>query len=146
VLDRNIMIMVNILALAQVKILIIESISFLLAVLNIEILGILIMELILHNHHRHITLMIDPLTNHLSLLDQPNIHIIILVKTIYLISLLSARMITMMISCLIAIQCGNDYIMQVFMNAFCEMYYIHVFSYVSTGDACIYAFSLYLLY
>jgi len=37
ILDRDIMIMVNILALAQVKITIMEPISFLLATLNIEV-------------------------------------------------------------------------------------------------------------
>ena len=48
-------------------------------------------------------------------------------------------MITMMILCLIAIQCENDYIMQLFMNIFGGIDYImHVFWYVFTDDACIY--------
>ena len=123
-----------------------KPISLLQAALNIEVLGIIIIELILHNHHRHITLMMDPLPNHLSLPDQTNIHTIILMKTIYLISLLITGMITMMILCLIAIQYGNDYIIHVFMNIICEIYYImHVFWYISNKDACIYAFSLCLV-
>jgi len=64
----------------------------------------------------------------LSLPDQTNIHTIIFMKTIYLISLLIVGMITMMIWCIIAIQCENDYIMQIFTNVFCEICYImHVF-------------------
>ena len=92
------------------EITIMDMISLLLAVLNIEILGIIIMVLILHNRHRHITLIMDPLANHLSLPDQTNIYTIILMKTIYLISLLIAGKIAIMILCLIAIQCENDYI------------------------------------
>ena len=76
------------------------------------------MELKLHNPHRNIILMLDPLTNHLSLQDLTHKLIIILMKTIYLISLLIAWMIMIMILCIIAIQCKNDYIMQVFMNVF----------------------------
>ena len=68
------------------KITIIEPISFLVAMLNIEVLGIIIMELILHNSHCHITLMMDPLADHLSLPDQTYIHTIILIDIIYLIS------------------------------------------------------------
>ena len=51
VLDRGIMIIVIILALVNI----------LLAALNIEILSIIIMELILHNPFRHITLIVDHL-------------------------------------------------------------------------------------
>jgi len=62
------------------------------------------------------------------------------------VSLLIVGLITMMILCLIVIQCGNDYIMQLFMNMFGEIDYImHVFWYVSTDDTCIYAFALYLV-
>jgi len=43
------------------------------------------------------------------------------------IFLLIVRMITMTILCLITIQCGNGYIMQVFMNVFCEIYYICIY-------------------
>jgi len=96
------MIMVNILVLAQVKVTIMKLICFLLAALNIDVLSIIIMELILHNRHRHITLMMDPLASYLSPTDQINIRAIILMKTIYLISLLITGMITMMILCLIA--------------------------------------------
>ena len=39
-----------------------------------------------------------------------------------LIFLLITGLATMMILSLIAIQCENDYIMQVFMNVFCEIY------------------------
>jgi len=39
------------------------------------------MELILHNPYRHITLIVDPLANHLSLQDLTHKHIIILMKT-----------------------------------------------------------------
>jgi len=63
VLDRGIMIIVIILALVNI----------LLAALNIEILSIIIKELILHNLHRYITLMLDPLANHLRLPDLTNI-------------------------------------------------------------------------
>ena len=84
-------------------------VNILLAALNIEVLGI-IMELILHNPYRHITLMLDPLANHLSLQDLTHKHIIILMETIYLVSILIAGMMIMMILCLLVIQCGNDYI------------------------------------
>jgi len=90
---------------------------------NIEILGIIILVLILHNRHHHITLMIHPLPNHLCLLEHCSIHPIILMDLIFL---LIAVMITMIL-CLIAIQCGNDYIMQVFMNLICEIYYICIY-------------------
>ena len=84
--------------------------NILLAALNIEVLGIITMELILHNPSRHITLIVDSLANHLSLQDLTHKHIIILMETIYLISTLIAGMMIMMILCLLAIQCGNDYI------------------------------------
>ena len=58
VLDINIMIMVNILAL-----IILALVNILLVALNIEVSGIITMELILHNLHCHITLMLDPLAN-----------------------------------------------------------------------------------
>jgi len=88
----------------------------------------------------------DPLANHLSLANQSNIHIIVLMETIYMIYLLIAEIITIMILCIVAIQCENDYIMQIFMDIFCEIYYImHAFWYVSTDDACIYAFLLCLV-
>jgi len=83
VLDRDIMIIVNILAL-----IILMLVNILLAELNIEILGIITVELILHNSHRHITLLLDLLANHLSLPDLTNKHTIILKKIIYLISIL----------------------------------------------------------
>ena len=90
---------------------------------NIEVLGI-ITVLILRNRHHYITLMIHPLPNHLCLLKHNNIHPIILMDPIFL---LIAEMITMMIFCLTAIQYGNDYIIQVFMNVFCEIYYIYIY-------------------
>ena len=65
----------NILALV-----ILTLVNILLAVLNIEVLGIITMKLILHNSYRHITLMLDPLTNHLSLQDLTNKYIIILME------------------------------------------------------------------
>jgi len=49
--------------------------------LNIKILGIIILVLILHNHHCHITLIIHPLPNHLCLLEYNSIHPIILMDT-----------------------------------------------------------------
>ena len=63
--------------------------EFLLAVLNIQVLGIITMELILHNPYRHITLIVDPLANHLILQDLTHKHIIILMETICLVSILS---------------------------------------------------------
>jgi len=105
VLDRDIIITVNILTL-----IILALVNVLLASLNVEILGIIIMELILHNSHRHITLILDILANHLSLLDLTNKHTIILMKTIYLVFILMTGTMIMMILCLIAIQCENDYI------------------------------------
>ena len=105
VLDRDIMIMVNILALITLAL-----VNILLAALNIEVLGIITMDLILHNPHRHITLVVDPLANHLSLQDLTHKYIIILMKTICLVSILIAGMMIMMILCLLVIQCGNDYI------------------------------------
>ena len=84
--------------------------NILLAALNIEILGIITIELILHNTHRHITLMSDPLANHLNLLDLTDKHTIILMETIHLISILIAGIMMMISLCLIGIQCGNDYI------------------------------------
>ena len=63
------------------------------------------------------------------------------------IFLLIAGIIMIMILYFIIIYCENEYIMQVFMHVFCGINYImHVFWYVSTNDACIYAFSLYLVY
>jgi len=91
---------------------------------NIKVFGIIILVLILHNRHRYITLMIHPLANHLCLLEHSSIHSIILVDPIFL---LIAVMITMMILYLIAIRCGNDYIMHVFMNVFFEIYYISIY-------------------
>ena len=85
-------------------------VNILLTVLNIEVLSTIITKLILHNRHRHITLMIDHLANHLSIPDQINKHIIMLMKIIYLVFILIAGMTIMMILCLIAIQCENDYI------------------------------------
>jgi len=81
-----------------------------LAALDIKILGIITIELILHNTHRHITLMSDPLANHLNLLDITDKHTIILMETIHLISILIAGIMMMISLCLIRIQCGNDYI------------------------------------
>jgi len=122
------MIMVNILALAQVKIIVMEPTSLLLTTLNIQVLDIIIMELIFHNWQHHITLMMDFLANHFSLPDQTNIHTIILIEIIYLISLLITGMIMMRFCASSQIQCENDYIMQVFMNVFSRIYYImHVF-------------------
>jgi len=43
------------------------------------------------------------------------------------LSLLIREMITMMILCLITISCKNDYIMQVSMNVFCEIYHICIY-------------------
>ena len=97
------MIMVNILA--QI---IVVPVNILLAALNIKVLDIIIMELILHNPQRHITLMLNSLANHLNLPDQTNKHTIILIEIIYLVSYLS--MMIMMSWCLIAIQYENDYI------------------------------------
>ena len=105
VLDKDIIIMVNILTL-----IILALVNILLVALNIESLSIISMELILHNPHRHITLMLDHLVNHLTLPDLTNKHTIILMKTIYMISILIAGMIIMMILCLITIHCENDYI------------------------------------
>jgi len=99
------MIIVNILAL-----IILALRNILLAALNIEILDIITIELILHNSHRHITLMLDPLTNHLNLPDLTNKLIVILMKTIYLDSIIIAGMMIMMILCLITIQYETDYI------------------------------------
>ena len=73
------------------------------------------------NRHRHITLIIHTLLNHLCLLEHSSIHPIILMDPVFL---LIAGMITMMILYLITIQCENNYIMHVFMNVFCEIYYI----------------------
>jgi len=84
--------------------------NILLAALNIEVLGIITMELILHNLYRHITLMLDTLANHLNLQDLTYKHIIILIEIIYLISILITGMMIMMIVWLLTIQCGNDYI------------------------------------
>ena len=66
----------------------------------------------------------NPLSNHLCLSER-NIHLIILMDLIFL---LITGMITMMILYLIAIQCENDYIMQEFMNVFCEnlLYYTFI--------------------
>ena len=89
VLDTYIMITVNILALIILVLIILALVKILLTMLNIDILGIITMKLILHNPHRHITLMLNPLANHLSLPDQTNIHTIIFMKTIYMIYLLS---------------------------------------------------------
>ena len=91
---------------------------------NIEVLSIIIIVLILHNHRRHITMIIHHIPNHLCLLKHSSIHPIILMNLIFL---LIAGMITMMIFYPIAIQCGNDYIMHVFMNVFCEIYYICIY-------------------
>ena len=68
------------------------------------------MELILHNPYRHITLIVDPLANHLSIQDLTHKHIIILMETICLVSILIAGQMIMMIWSLLVIQCGNDYI------------------------------------
>ena len=46
-------------------------VNILLAALNIEVLGIITMELILHNPYRHITLIVDPLANHLPTGSHP---------------------------------------------------------------------------
>ena len=78
------------------------SSNILLAALNIEVLRIITMELILHNSCHPITLMLDPLVNHLNLQDLTHKHIIILMETICLVSILIAGMI-MMILCLIVI-------------------------------------------
>ena len=83
--------------------------NILIAALNIDVLGIITMELILLNTHRHITLMLDPLTNHLSLLDLTHKHTIILKET-NLVSILIAGIIIMMSLYLIEIQYENDYI------------------------------------
>ena len=48
---------------------ILALVNILLAALNIKVLGIITMELILHNPYRHITLMLNPLANHLNLQD-----------------------------------------------------------------------------
>jgi len=85
-------------------------VNILLAALNIKVLGIITMDLILHNSHRHITLMLDPLTNHLNQPDLTNKLIVILTKNIYQVYTIIAGMMIMMIFCLIAIQCENDYI------------------------------------
>ena len=50
---------------------------------NIEILRIIILVLILHNRHRHITLMIHSMPNHLSLPEHSSIHPIILMDPIF---------------------------------------------------------------
>ena len=55
--------------------------------------------------------------------EASNIHLIILMDPIFL---LIAEMITMILY-LIAIQCGNNYIIHVFMNVFCEIYYICIY-------------------
>jgi len=89
---------------------ILALVNIILAALNIEVLGIITMELILHNPHLHITLMMDPLANHLSLLDLTHKHTIIFMKTIHLVFILIAGIMIMMILYLIAIQCENDYI------------------------------------
>ena len=60
--------MVNIIAL-----IILALVNILLAALNIEVLDIINMALILHNLHCHIALILDPLSNHLSLLNLTNI-------------------------------------------------------------------------
>jgi len=97
---------------------------------NIEVLGIIIPVLILHNRHHYIILMIHPLPNHLCLPEHSSIQPIIRMNPIFL---LIAGMITMMILYLITIQYGNGYIMQVFINVFCEIYYImHLFWYFNT--------------
>ena len=83
--------------------------NILLATLNIEVLGIITMELILHNTHYHITPMLDPLANYLNPLDLTHKHTIILMETIHLISILIAGIVIMMSLCLIGIQCGNGY-------------------------------------
>ena len=80
------------------------------------------MELILHNPSRHITLIVDPLTNHLSLQDLTHGHIIILMETICQISILIAGMMIMMILCLV-IQCGNDYISRYLWIILCNLLY-----------------------
>ena len=54
VLDRDIMFMMNILAL-----IILALVNILLAMLNIEVSGIITMELILHNPLCHINLILD---------------------------------------------------------------------------------------
>jgi len=82
-------------------------VNILLAALNIEVLSIITMELILHNTHRHITLMLDPLTNHLNLLDLTHKYTIILMETIRLVSIFIAGIVIMMSLCLIGIQFGN---------------------------------------
>jgi len=102
VLDRDTMIMVNI-----VTLIILVLVNILRVALNIEILGIVTVELILCNLHRHI-LLLDPLANHLSIPDLTNKHIIIFMETIYMIFILIAGI--MMILCLLAIQWKNNYI------------------------------------
>ena len=54
--------------------------------------------------------MLDPLANHLSLPDLTNKLTVILMKTIYVVYILTTRMMIMMILWLITIQCENDYI------------------------------------
>jgi len=110
--------LVNILAL-----IILALVNILLAALNIEVLGIITMELILHNPYRYITLMLDPLVNHLSLQDLTYKHIIILIETIYLVSILIARMMIMMILYLLVIQCWNDYISRYLCIILCNLLY-----------------------
>jgi len=64
--------------------------------------------------------MLDPLANHLSLQDHTHKHIIILMKSIYLVSILIAEMI-MMILCFLVIQCGNDYISRYLWIILCNL-------------------------
>jgi len=94
-------------------------VNILLAALNIEVLGIITMELIVHNTHRHITLILDPLTNHINLLNLTHKHTIILMETIHLVSIFITGIMIMMSLCLIEIQCENDYISR-------QMYFVQI--------------------
>ena len=67
--------------------------------------------------------MLDSLANHLSLQDLTHKHIIILMETIYLVFILFAGMMIMMILCLLAIQCGNDYISRYLWIILCNLLY-----------------------
>ena len=77
--------MVNIIALINLA-----MVNILLATLNIEVLGIITMELIMHNPHRHITLILNSLANHFNLPNLTNKLTVILRETIYLVSILIA--------------------------------------------------------
>ena len=109
---------VNILAL-----IILAPVNILLAALNIEVLSIITMKLILHNPYHQITLMLDPLANHLSLQDHTHKHIIIFMETIYLVSILIEEMMIMMILYLLVIQCENDYISRYLWIILCNLLY-----------------------